>query len=294
MAGMGALEYSYFGTGFAAMVRKRLPWLVLLLLAMLLWIVAVNALLWFWPARVWEVTLTDGRGLVGELVERREQCLRGHFERAAAVAQNPNLDPESSWNYELGFKMDLRDYGIGAQILTDLGVGQMRLMTNNPRKIYGLAGFGLTITERVPLEIPAGEHNRDYLKSREDIRADLAFLLGHAAADADDQFRPAVLQRLPAPQFGEHLFLCLLANRARVHEQQVGVIRGVGKLVAVGLSKDVCHLLRVVLVHLAAHGFDIQFQGAYVLERDIVVEIVRRRLRGCAAAATLLRWGAAE
>lgn len=69
-------------------------------------------------------------------------------------------------NQKLGFKDDLRDYGIGAQILKDLGVGNMRLLTNNPRKITGLKGHGLTIVERVPLEIEASEHNESYLKTK--------------------------------------------------------------------------------------------------------------------------------
>ena len=58
-------------------------------------------------------------------------------------------------NEALGFKADLRDYGIGAQILRDLGVRKMRLMTNNPKKIIGLEGYGLNMVERVALEIPA-------------------------------------------------------------------------------------------------------------------------------------------
>jgi len=69
-------------------------------------------------------------------------------------------------NEELGFPSDLRDYGIGAQILVDLGVKQMRLLTNNPRKVKGLEGYNLVIIERVPLEIPAGEHNRYYLQTK--------------------------------------------------------------------------------------------------------------------------------
>ncbi len=69
-------------------------------------------------------------------------------------------------NEELGFPSDLRDYGIGAQILVDLGVKQMRLLTNNPRKVKVLEGYNLTIVERVPLEIPAGEHNRYYLQTK--------------------------------------------------------------------------------------------------------------------------------
>ena len=71
-------------------------------------------------------------------------------------------------NERLGFKPDQRDYGIGAQILTDLGVKSMRLLTNNPRKFVGLQGYGLSISEAVPLEIPASESTRKYLKTKKD------------------------------------------------------------------------------------------------------------------------------
>jgi 3,4-dihydroxy 2-butanone 4-phosphate synthase/GTP cyclohydrolase II len=69
-------------------------------------------------------------------------------------------------NEALGFKADLRDYGIGAQILRDLGVRKMRLMTNNPKKIIGLEGYGLKVVERVSLEIPPNRVNRNYLKTK--------------------------------------------------------------------------------------------------------------------------------
>ncbi len=69
-------------------------------------------------------------------------------------------------NEMLGFKADLRDYGLGAQILRDLGVRRMRLMTNNPKKIIGLEGYGLKVVERVPLEIPPNRVNRNYLKTK--------------------------------------------------------------------------------------------------------------------------------
>jgi 3,4-dihydroxy 2-butanone 4-phosphate synthase/GTP cyclohydrolase II len=69
-------------------------------------------------------------------------------------------------NEALGFKADLRDYGIGAQILRDLGVRKMRLMTNNPKKIIGLEGYGLKMVERVSLEIPPNRVNRNYLKTK--------------------------------------------------------------------------------------------------------------------------------
>ncbi len=71
-------------------------------------------------------------------------------------------------NQALGFGADLRDYGIGAQILVDLGVKQIRLLTNNPRKIVGLEGYGLSVTERVPITIPQNSKNANYLKAKKD------------------------------------------------------------------------------------------------------------------------------
>lgn len=71
-------------------------------------------------------------------------------------------------NKKLGFKPDLRDYGIGAQILKDLGLSTIRILTNNPRKIVGLKGYGLTVTERVPIETEPSEENLDYLKAKKD------------------------------------------------------------------------------------------------------------------------------
>jgi 3,4-dihydroxy 2-butanone 4-phosphate synthase/GTP cyclohydrolase II len=71
-------------------------------------------------------------------------------------------------NEALGFKADLRDYGIGAQILLDLGVKKIRLLTNNPKKIVGLKGYGLEIVERVPIEIQPNEVNAKYLKTKRD------------------------------------------------------------------------------------------------------------------------------
>jgi len=71
-------------------------------------------------------------------------------------------------NVELGFKPDLRDYGIGAQILRDLGIRKMRLMTNNPKKIVGLEGYGLEVVDRIAVEVEAGPDNIKYLQAKKD------------------------------------------------------------------------------------------------------------------------------
>jgi 3,4-dihydroxy 2-butanone 4-phosphate synthase/GTP cyclohydrolase II len=71
-------------------------------------------------------------------------------------------------NERLGFKADQRDYGMGVQILRELGVRTMRLLSNNPRKLVGIEGYGLSVTEWLPLEIPASDSTRKYLKTKKD------------------------------------------------------------------------------------------------------------------------------
>lgn len=71
-------------------------------------------------------------------------------------------------NLALGFPMDTRDYGVGAQILRDLGISKIRLITNNPTKRVGLLGYGLEIVEQLPIEISSNPHNQKYLETKRD------------------------------------------------------------------------------------------------------------------------------
>ena len=86
-------------------------------------------------------------------------------------------------NEALGFKADLRDYGLGAQVLQDLGIQKLRLMTNNPKKLAGLHGYGLEIVENVPLVAPPTQHNRRYLETK---RSKLGHLLPHNGENGSD------------------------------------------------------------------------------------------------------------
>jgi len=111
-----------------------------------------------------EMIEQEGKGVI--LYMRQEGRGIGLVNKLKAYElQDKGLDTVEA-NLELGFKADLRDYGVGAQILVDLGVKKMRLMTNNPRKIVGLEGYGLKVMGRVPIEIPAGAKNLRYLKTK--------------------------------------------------------------------------------------------------------------------------------
>ena len=107
-----------------------------------------------------------GRGVLLYLNQEGRGIGLANKLRAYAL-QDQGLDTVEA-NERLGFKADQRDYGIGAQILRSLGVSSMRLLTNNPRKFVGLQGYGLSISETLPLEIPASATTRKYLKVKKE------------------------------------------------------------------------------------------------------------------------------
>jgi 3,4-dihydroxy 2-butanone 4-phosphate synthase/GTP cyclohydrolase II len=87
-------------------------------------------------------------------------------------------------NLQLGLPADLRDYGIGAQILVDLGLTSIRILTNNPKKIIGLEGYGLTVTDQVPIEHQPTQHNKEYLRAKKDR---MGHLLHHQGLALDEE-----------------------------------------------------------------------------------------------------------
>lgn len=108
----------------------------------------------------------EGRGVF--LYMRQEGRGIGLHNKIKAYALQDNGADTVEANRQLGFPPDLRHYGVGAQILVDLGVREMRLMTNNPRKIVGLESYGLSIAERVPIVAPSNEENAFYLRTKQD------------------------------------------------------------------------------------------------------------------------------
>ncbi len=133
-------------------------------------------------ARAMAAVEEEGRGVV--LYMKQEGRGIGLLNKLKAYKlQEEGMDTVEA-NEALGFDMDHRDYGIGCQILRDLGIRKLRLMTNNPTKRVGLAGYGLEIVDRVPIEIPPNEVNEQYLKTKRDRMGHL--ILQEEDAEPDD------------------------------------------------------------------------------------------------------------
>ena len=122
--------------------------------------------------------------------------------------QDSGLDTVEA-NEKLGFAADLRNYGVGAQILSDLGVHRLKLITNNPRKIAGLGGYGLQVEERVPLVMDAGQHNAAYLQAK---RTKLGHLIDGPKAVLAWQQDPATSDNSPSQAHRHHDQLAHLAS----------------------------------------------------------------------------------
>ena len=127
----------------------------------------------------------EGRGVF--LYMRQEGRGIGiHNKLKAYALQDTGLDTVEA-NLQLGFAPDLRHYGVGAQILVDLGVRKMRLLTNNPKKVVGLDSFGLDLVERVPIITRSTEHNRRYLATKQARLGHMLDIEGSAAAASDQE-----------------------------------------------------------------------------------------------------------
>jgi 3,4-dihydroxy 2-butanone 4-phosphate synthase/GTP cyclohydrolase II len=117
--------------------------------------------------RAMQGIVAEGRGVLLYMRQEGRGIGLKNKLKAYALQDTRGLDTVEA-NELLGFGADERDYGVGAQILSAVGIRQIRLMTNNPRKVVGLEGFGLEIVERVPIEIEANDRNRNYLTTKRD------------------------------------------------------------------------------------------------------------------------------
>jgi 3,4-dihydroxy 2-butanone 4-phosphate synthase/GTP cyclohydrolase II len=112
--------------------------------------------------------MIDQAGAGAIVYLRQEGRGIGLVRKLQAYALQENGMDTVQANEALGFRPDLRDYGIGAQILVDLGLSSVRILTNNPKKIVGLEGYGLSVVEQVPIQVEPNQHNRNYLNAKRD------------------------------------------------------------------------------------------------------------------------------
>ena len=132
--------------------------------------------------RVFEIIAAEGRGVIVYIQHHEGRGIGIIHKLQAYELQRQGLDTVDA-NHALGLPSDARDYGIGAQVLHDLGLRRVRLLTNNPTKRVGLEAYGLTIVEQVPIEVPANPHNIRYLRTKRDR-------MGHTIQlDATDEKR---------------------------------------------------------------------------------------------------------
>ena len=123
----------------------------------------------------------EGRGVPLPVLEGRGIGLLNKLR--AYRLQEDGLDTVDA-NLKLGLPADLRDYGIGAQILVDLGLSRIRILTNNPKKIHGLEGYGLSVAEQVPIQAVPNPHNEEYLNAKRDK---LGHVLHHQGLPLDEE-----------------------------------------------------------------------------------------------------------
>jgi 3,4-dihydroxy 2-butanone 4-phosphate synthase/GTP cyclohydrolase II len=121
-----------------------------------------------------EIIENEGNGVI--LYMRQEGRGIGLANKLKAYKLQDEGKDTVEANEILGFKADLRDYGIGAQILRSLGVRKMLLLTNNPKKVVGLQGYGLEIVKRLPIEVPSNSINEKYLITKRDKLGHLLFV----------------------------------------------------------------------------------------------------------------------
>jgi 3,4-dihydroxy 2-butanone 4-phosphate synthase / GTP cyclohydrolase II len=125
----------------------------------------------------------EGRGVLVYLAQEGRGIGLLNKLKAYKLQEENGLDTVEA-NVALGLPVDLRDYGIGAQILTDLGLSSIRILTNNPKKIIGLEGYGLSVTEQLPIQVIANPHNEGYLRTKRDR---MGHAIHHQALPLDEE-----------------------------------------------------------------------------------------------------------